>query len=203
MKVYSLEEGKKLVKAARIAIELYLKSPYFDKKVVEREISSFKEEHGVFVTIEHYPTKELRGCIGFIKAPGPIKSSLIDAAIAAATEDPRFVSMSHRELEDVTIEVSILSKPEPITGSPEEIKKQVKVGRDGLIIEYGFYSGLLLPIVAVEQGWDSEEFLKNVCIKAGLSPHMWRQNGVSLYRFETQVFREEKPNGEIEEIKMQ
>jgi len=203
MKVYSLEEGRRLVKGARIAIELYLKSPSFDKSVVEKELEGFNTEHGIFVTIEHYPSKELRGCIGFVRAPGPVKKSVIDAAIAAATEDPRFVPLSHRELDDITIEVSILSKPVPLKGSPEEIKNNLKIGRDGLIIEYGFYSGLLLPIVAVEQNWNAQEFLENVCIKAGLSPHMWKQSGVALYKFETQVFREERPNGEVEEIKMQ
>ncbi|MEM0086762.1 MAG: TIGR00296 family protein [Candidatus Micrarchaeaceae archaeon] len=197
MKVYSLEEGEKLVKAARYAIELHIKSPNFNKSIIEHHIEGFNQKHGVFVTIEHYPTKELRGCIGFIKSMGPIKSSLVDAAIAAASEDPRFVPVSHRELNDITIEVSILSEPKRLTGTPEEIENSVKIGRDGLIIEYGFYSGLLLPIVAVEQKWTAREFLENVCLKAGLSRHMWRQPGVELYTFTTQVFRETEPNGSV------
>ncbi|MEM3204842.1 MAG: TIGR00296 family protein [Candidatus Micrarchaeaceae archaeon] len=202
MKVYSLEEGEKLVKMARYAIELHLKSPNFSKSIIERQIGEFNQRYGVFVTIEHYPTKELRGCIGFMKAAGPIKSSLVDAAVAAATEDPRFVPLSHRELNDVTIEVSILSEPKRITGTPEEIEKSIKIGRDGLIIEYGFYSGLLLPIVAVEQKWNAREFLENVCIKAGLHKESWKQPGVELYTFSTQVFRETEPNGSVIEINL-
>ena len=203
MKTYTLKEGEKLVKAARNAIELYIKSPRFEKSMIENTLSEFNEKAGVFVTINHYPTMSLRGCIGYPRAIGPVKKLLIDAAIAAATEDPRFIPLSVGELNDVIIEVSILSEPQQIKGTPEEIKKEIKIGRDGLIIEYGYYSGLLLPIVAVEEKWNVEEFLKNVCIKAGLHPNMWRRSDITLYKFQTQVFREEEPNGKIVEIKME
>ncbi|MGC9129494.1 MAG: TIGR00296 family protein [Candidatus Micrarchaeia archaeon] len=203
MKTYTLKEGEKLVKAARNAIELYIKSPRFNKELIEKTISEFVEKAGVFVTINHYPTMSLRGCIGFPRAVGPLKKLLIEAAIAAATEDPRFMPLSVEELNTVIIEVSILTEPQEIKGSPEEIKKEIKIGRDGLIIEYGFYSGLLLPIVAVEEHWDVEEFLENVCIKAGLDRNAWKRSGVSLYKFQTQVFREEEPNGKVVEIQME
>ncbi|MGC8623294.1 MAG: TIGR00296 family protein [Candidatus Micrarchaeia archaeon] len=202
MKSYSVEEGEELVKAARYAIELFLKSPYFDRKIIYKKIEKFKDMSGAFVTLEHYPTGTLRGCIGFPLAIKPLYEAVVDAAISAATEDPRFVPLSHVELAEITIEVSILSKMERITGKPEEIKEQVKVGRDGLFIEYGYYSGLLLPIVAVEEGWNSEEFLDNVCMKAGLPTHTWQRSDVSLYRFTTQIFREIKPEDGVEEIKL-
>ena len=203
MKTYTLKEGEKLVKAARNAIELYIKSPRFEKSMIEKTLSEFNEKAGVFVTINHYPTMSLRGCIGYFKAIGPVKRLLVEAAIAAATEDPRFIPLSVGELNDVVIEVSILSEPQQLKGTPEEIKKEIKIGRDGLLIEYGYYSGLLLPVVAVEEKWNVEKFLENVCIKAGLHPHMWKRSDITLYKFQTQVFREEEPNGKVVEIKME
>jgi len=203
LKIYTLKEGEKLVKAARNAIELYIKSPRFEKSMIEKTLSEFNEKAGVFVTINHYPTMSLRGCIGYFKAIGPVKRLLVEAAIAAATEDPRFIPLSVGELNDVVIEVSILSEPQQLKGTPEEIKKEIKIGRDGLLIEYGYYSGLLLPIVAVEEKWNVEKFLENVCIKAGLHPHMWKRSDITLYKFQTQVFREEEPNGKVVEIKME
>jgi len=203
LKIYTLKEGEKLVKAARNAIELYIKSPRFEKGMIEKTLSEFNEKAGVFVTIDHYPTMSLRGCIGYFKAIGPVKRLLVEAAIAAATEDPRFIPLSVGELNDVVIEVSILSEPQQLKGTPEEIKKEIKIGREGLLIEYGYYSGLLLPIVAVEEKWSVEKFLENVCIKAGLHPHMWKRSDITLYKFQTQVFREEEPNGKVVEIKME
>jgi len=203
LKKYTLKEGEKLVKAARNTIELYIKSPRFNKEIIEKSLSEFNENAGVFVTINHYPTMSLRGCIGFPRAIGPLKKLLVDAAIAAATEDPRFIPLTVDELNEVIIEVSILTEPEEIKGDAEEIKKQIKIGRDGLIIEYGYYSGLLLPIVAVEEHWNVEEFLENVCIKAGLDPQAWKRSGATLYKFQTQVFREEEPNGKVIEVKME
>jgi hypothetical protein len=203
MHIYSAKQGEELVKAARNSIELFLTNPYFNKKVVQESLERFTEKHGIFVTIEHYPTKELRGCIGFPKAIAPIKESVVDAAIAAAFEDPRFVPVSKRELEDLTIEISVLSVPEPVKGDRSARLNAVKVGRDGLIVEYGMYSGLLLPIVAVEQHWDEQEFLGQACIKAGLSPNYWHQPNVSVYRFQSQVFREESPSGKVSEVMLE
>lgn len=202
MRAYSLEEGKKLVESARYAMELFITTPHFDRVMIERGLDSFTQRHGVFVTIYHYPTRELRGCIGFTEGIKPMRSLIVDAAIAAATEDPRFVPISHREFPHVIIEVSVLTEPERMKGSPEEIVKQVRIGRDGLIIDYGYSKGLLLPVVAVEQEWGPERFLEGVCEKAGLPRHAWKQSGVELYRFSTQVFHEKEPSGAVEELKL-
>ena len=147
MHIYSAEEGNELVRAARNSIELYLNTRYFDKKIVKKSLERFNEKYGVFVTLEHYPTKELRGCIGFPRAVAQVKESVVEAAIAAAFEDPRFVPVSSAELNELIIEVSILSEPIQVEGNADKRKKSIKVGRDGLIVEYGLYSGLLLPIV--------------------------------------------------------
>ncbi len=203
MHAYSLEEGTRLVKAARHAIELYITSREFRGDAVERTLSDFNQKHGVFVTIYHYPTRTLRGCIGFPEGVGEMKKLVVEAAVAAAAEDPRFVPVSHLEFEHATIEVSVLSPMERIQGSAEQIKKQVKIGRDGLVIEYGYHKGLLLPIVPVEEHWSVPRFLDEVCVKAGLPEHTWTHGTASLYRFSSQVFGEKEPRGKIEEIRLE
>lgn len=200
MHVYTPEEGERLVKAARHTIELSLKSPYFKRETVSNLTKELTERDGVFVTLEHYPTRALRGCIGFPRAVAPIGEAVIDAAKAAAFEDPRFVQVSHKELDRLLIEVSVLTSPEEITGSASARYKRVKVGRDGLIAKYGVYEGLLLPIVAVEQNWDEKRFLDETCIKAGIPASSWLQQNVKMFAFRTQVFREEDPGGRIVEI---
>ncbi len=198
---YSLEEGRELVWTARHVIEALTTLPNFNKKIAEERLAHFKGRHGVFVTIEHYPTKALRGCIGFTEPIAPMSSMLVEAAIAAASEDPRFVPVSHRELEHITIEVSVLTEPAPIAGGTEaSILRRVKVGRDGLMVRYGYSTGLLLPIVAVEEKWNARQFLDNVCIKAGIHEHAWKTGQAKIYRFTTQVFTEREPRGVVEEV---
>ncbi|MDE1873902.1 MAG: TIGR00296 family protein [Candidatus Micrarchaeota archaeon] len=203
MKAYSLEEGTRLVKAARHAVELYITTKEFRSEAVERTLQGFTQKHGVFVTIYHYPTRTLRGCIGFPEGIGEIKKLIVEAAVAAAAEDPRFVPVSHLEFEHTVLEISVLSKLEKVEGSAEQIKKQVKVGRDGLVIEYGYHKGLLLPIVPVEEHWSVPRFLDEVCIKAGLPEHTWTHGTASLYKFSSQVFREKEPRGDVEEANLE
>ncbi len=204
MNTYSSEDGDVLVKAARYAIEIHLKSPRFDQTVMEKILDKYNEKRGVFVTIEHHPTMSLRGCIGYPRPTGQLGKMLVHAAIGAATGDERFVPISQRELQEVVVEVSILSEPKPIEKSTATGKKNdIKLGRDGLIINYGFKTGLLLPIVAVENKWDKERFIEELCMKAGLPPQSWKRPDVSLYRFTAQVFKEASPEGEVREVHLE
>ncbi len=119
------------------------------------------------------------------------------AAAAAAREDPRFPPLAARDRTRVTVEVSILSVPEPIVGrSAAERVAAVQVGRDGLLVEARGGFGLLLPQVATEQRWDARRFLSGVCEKAGLSPDAWEEPTTRLKRFRAEIFREERPGGE-------
>ncbi|MGC8572021.1 MAG: TIGR00296 family protein [Candidatus Micrarchaeia archaeon] len=198
MKFYDLKDGEILVKSARKAIENYIK--YNTRSSID-ELNKFKDQVGVFVTLEKHPTNDLRGCIGFPIAVAQLKDMIIDASIAAAVEDPRFMPLKKEELDKIVIEVNILSEPTLIK-KPENIEdiiKEIKVGRDGLLIKYGYYSGLLLPIVAVEEQWDEKTFLENVCIKAGLDTDAWKNPKAKLYKFESQVFKEAEPNGKVYE----
>lgn len=202
MKKLTLREGEELVHAARNAIELALKSPISKKTVIYESIKGFDWPSGAFVTLSHYPTEALRGCVGFPRPSTTLARAVVDSAISAAFDDPRFVPISFNELTELIIEVSILSELEPISGTEKEKLKSVKTGRDGLMIEYGIYSGLLLPVVAVEEKWDAEKFLDAVCEKAGVPEDYWKQKNVRLYKFTTQVFKEEEPMGKVTEVKL-
>ena len=192
-----LEDGRFLVKLAREAIENYIRK---GAKPMSKEKKKF-EESGVFVTLHTYPDRKLRGCIGYPQ-PSPLVEALVDSAISAATNDYRFPPVSEGELDKIIVEITILSKPVLITAKPEEYPKKIKIGRDGLIVEHGFNSGLLLPIVPVEWGWDEEEFLSQTCVKAGLDPLMWLDKRTKVYKFTGQIFAEEKPRGDVKETKL-
>ncbi len=193
----SLEEGIYLVKLARKTIEHYLKT----SKVIERpnDFSEILEEkRGVFVTLNTYPDKKLRGCIGYPLAYEPLIDATISSAISAASSDPRFMPLSMDELSKVVIEVTVLSLMMKLDKTiPYE--RQIKIGRDGLFIVCGANSGLLLPQVPVEWGWNELEFLREVCIKAGLSSDCHTYENCDLYRFTGQIFEEKSPEGNIVE----
>jgi len=189
-----MEEGDKLVRLARMSIERYFEN---GRLVLEKTLQkSFLEKCGVFVTIETYPEKNLRGCIGYPDAVLPLWDAVQQAAVAAAFEDPRFPKLDPEELEKIVFEVSVLSKPEPIiVKDKKEYCKKIKIGEDGLIIQCGYQSGLLLPQVATEQRWNEEEFLDNLCLKAGLMPDSLQDKKTKIWKFQAQIFSEGKPNG--------
>ncbi len=127
----------------------------------------------------------LRGCIGTLSPEGDLTRMVPRFALRAAFEDPRFPPLSSEELPECEIEISVLTPPAPVE-DPDEIE----VGRDGLIIDAEGESGLLLPQVATEWGFDRERFLAEVCRKAGLSPAAWRAPGARLWTFQAEVFAE-------------
>jgi hypothetical protein len=195
----TLEEGKLLVSTARKAVETYLKIGKTIKPP-ENLPEKFREKCGVFVTINlvRGDRKELRGCIGYPYPTEPLIDAVIDSAINSAIRDPRFYPMSIEELDQVIFEVSILTLPELVkVEKPSDYPSKIKVGRDGLIVEKGFFKGLLLPQVPVEWKWDEEEFLCQCCIKAGLSPDCWLTAGTKIYRFQAIIFEEVSPKGKV------
>ncbi len=145
------------------------------------------EQRGAFVTL--HKNGRLRGCIGYIQAGKPLWEVVVDNTINAASSDHRFPPVSREELPLLDIEISVLSPLEKLSG-PET----VEVGLHGLYIVSGFSSGLLLPQVPTEQGWDRETFLENLCLKAGLERDAYLR-GAELYGFTAQVFGEKKGTG--------
>jgi AmmeMemoRadiSam system protein A/AmmeMemoRadiSam system protein B len=138
---------------------------------------------GGFVTLKEQG--ELRGCIGHTRGDRPLYQVVQQMAVAAATQDPRFSPLTADELGAVAVEISILSPLRRVTDL-----EQVEVGTHGLMIFAGGQQGLLLPQVPVEQGWDQEEYLDNLCFKAGLPAGCW-QEGAAIYSFTAVVFGED------------
>ncbi len=161
----------------------------------------FDEPRGAFVTLRHHPSGSLRGCIGFPLPVLPLQNAIREAAVSAATEDPRFPPVRAAELGALTVEVSVLTVPVAVRASrPEETVREIRVGRDGLIVDGYGTSGLLLPQVAPEQGWSSEELLDGTCEKAGLPARAWRDPKVTVRRFEAEVFGERSPSGDVARV---
>ncbi len=202
-------DGELAVRLARRAIEECLNNGIKIKP--DNLPKVFNENRGVFVTLKTPKTpylntgtvqgikrKELRGCIG---RPYPILSleeAIIISAINAARDDPRFNPVKPEEIDDLVIEVTVLTVPKRISAKPRDLPDKIVIGRDGLIVATGRCSGLLLPQVAVEHGFDCTEFLCQTCMKAGLMPDAWL-NGAEVYSFEGQIFEELEPGGEVRE----
>ena len=191
------EDGEQLVRLARRAVEKYLNESII---VNLDNMYQFSQKAGVFVTLNYVDNNEehLRGCMGFPLPDKKLHQSVIEAAIAAATQDPRFPPLDKEELASVIFEVSVLTSPEKINvQSPKEYQNHIKIGRDGLILRCKYGSGLLLPQVPVELRWDIDEFLANICYKVGAPPDTWLMAESRLYRFEAIVYRESEPSGKI------
>jgi hypothetical protein len=193
--MYSDEDGKLAVRIARAVVESHVNRT---KYTVPEVPPIFKEKSGVFVTLTTYPENDLRGCIGYPEPLLPLIDALKDAAVSACSRDPRFPSVRPEELKRIKVEVSLLTPPvEVCVKKPREYVECVRIGEDGLIVQRGLARGLLLPQVPVEWGWDSEEFLSQCCMKAGLMPDAWLQQGTKVFKFQAEVFSEEKPGGEV------
>lgn len=195
----SVEEGKKAVVFARSVVENHVKKtslPSFDLTNI------FSEKQGAFVTLHTHPHHDLRGCIGIPLPVMSLKEAIVEGA-QSVTRDPRFPPLCEDEFDKIIIEVTILTKPEIINvDDPKDYLLNVEIGRDGLIVEQGFYKGLLLPQVPVEQGWGKEEFLSHACMKAGLLSDAWFDKNTKISKFSGQIFTEIEPRGEIKENKI-
>jgi len=104
-------------------------------------------------------------------------------AIQAAFHDPRFNALTKEEYDDIEIEISVLSPLKKIDSIDE-----IQVGTHGIYIEKGFYSGLLLPQVATEYGWDRKTFLEHTCYKAGLPKDAYKEKDTNIYIFSADIF---------------
>ncbi|MCX7661161.1 MAG: AmmeMemoRadiSam system protein B, partial [Candidatus Omnitrophica bacterium] len=176
------EQRKRLLEIARQSIKTYLET---GKKLEVKEADPLlNKEMGAFVTLHKYG--ELRGCIGNLVADKPLYLIVRDMAIESATADPRFAPLRLEELEEVDIEISVLSPLQRIY----DIDK-IELGKHGVLIKKGWRSGVFLPQVATETGWSKEEFLSNLCAhKAGLSPLAWKDKSTEIYIFTAEVFSE-------------
>ena len=175
-------QRSELLSMASKSIRDYLKTG--ERQKIQTDDPLFLEKRGAFVTLKK--GKMLRGCIGRVIADEPLIKVICDMAIEAAIHDPRFPSVTESELDSIDIEISVMSPIEEIT----DISK-IKVGTHGIIIRKGFASGLLLPQVATEYGWNTEQFLEHTCMKARLNGDEWKK-GAKILIFSAEVFGEKK-----------
>ncbi|HKA90755.1 MAG TPA: AmmeMemoRadiSam system protein A [Haliangiales bacterium] len=179
--VLSDDEKRELLRIARATLREFLAVGRIPPGAPHKK--TLLAPAGVFVTLSE--GESLRGCIGTTAAAQPVYKAVQEMAVAAASRDPRFPSVRAEELNLLTIEISVLGARRHIAG-PEDIE----IGRDGLTIAKGSRRGLLLPQVAVEHGWDAEQFLARTCEKANLGPQDWRSPDATVDAFTAQVFDE-------------
>ncbi len=181
------KQKKMLLSMARRTLEdviLHNKIPKFDEKdpLLDQKL-------GLFVTLRKGPREDLRGCIGHIFPIKPLREALPELTVASATQDPRFPPVRANELKDITIEISILSPLKRVKDW-----REIQIPGDGVYVKRGFRSGVFLPQVADETGWDRETFMRHLCVgKAGLPPDAWKDPNTELYVFRVIKF-EEKPH---------
>jgi len=196
---FGVEDGPLLLSVTRNAISTYLETK--KRKIPPSLLSDprFKQKMGCFVTLkENDSERTLRGCIGFPEPVYELYNALTHAGIAAASEDPRFAPVKSGELENLLLEISLLTKPVEISvKDPRELLSKIEVGKDGLILRWSYGSGLLLPQVATEYNWRVEDFLCNLSMKAGAPSDQWLAPGTLVYRFRAQVFQENSPEGHV------
>jgi AmmeMemoRadiSam system protein A len=179
----TLEEKKILLQTARRAIAARLEKR---KPRYPRPTEKLKKKCGAFVTLHKHG--DLRGCIGFVVASKPLIDTVAEAAQSSAFGDPRFPALTEQEMSEIDIEISVLSPMRRI-----ESVEEIRVGEHGIMLRSGFRSGLLLPQVATEYGWDRDTFLTHTCYKAGLSGDCWRSSDTEIEIFSAVVFGEQKP----------
>ena len=142
-----------------------------------------KEKRGVFVTLTK--SDQLRGCIGYVEGHKPLQIAIEEMSLAAAFDDPRFSPIEEDEMNEVKIEISVLSPLETITDP-----SQIEIGKHGIIIEKDLMRGLLLPQVATEYNWDVETFLRETCQKASLPTDAWQDDSTIIQIFSADIFSE-------------
>jgi AmmeMemoRadiSam system protein B/AmmeMemoRadiSam system protein A len=175
------EEKRTLLSIAKTAIECRLKNQNLPKFDISSE--TLREKRGAFVTLHKHGS--LRGCIGNIHGNKPLYITIEEMAIASAFNDPRFKPVTEEELKDLDIEISVLTPLRKIDNVED-----VQVGKHGIYIEKGYYSGLLLPQVATEYRWDRTTFLEQTCNKAGLPKSAWKDKDTRIYIFSADIFSE-------------
>jgi AmmeMemoRadiSam system protein A len=173
------EERVFLLNLARSVISAKASGESFEPDSIESEI--LNTDCGAFVTLNS--NNELRGCIGYVEGIMPLQKAVCEMAEAAAFDDPRFPAVKKDEVDDLEIEISVLSPLQEINDISE-----IEVGVHGLIVQQTFYKGLLLPQVAVEYGWDRESFLEHTCVKAGLSKNAWKDEASTIKIFSAEIF---------------
>ena len=197
MSAYTEVDAEALIRAARSGIELYIRSPHFHTDMVDSNIRKYNSNEDVTIRLLHYATRSVRGISVGNNKTLPLYGAVVGAALSAAFGQQNHVPISENELEEIIIELSIMSEPRDLSRSFINRRSEIEIGKHGLIIQYGMRRAVLLPSYAVERGLDRTKFLESACTEAGLEKDYWKQPRVNLYKFEAQTFIEQSPNGKV------
>ena len=191
----SQKDGELLIKIARFEITKKLVgentlSPSFVTPSLIQSNPFLNVKGCLFVTLTK--NNHLRGCIGFVEPIYSLLDATKNASLSAAFNDPRFPPLTNNELQNIKIEISYLSPFEEIPAkTKEELLSSITLGTNGILLKKGFSSALFLPQVATEWGFSKEEFLTNLCVKAGLNAKAWQSPcEMEFYKFQVQLFKE-------------
>ena len=179
----NIDDRKRLLDIARNTILCHLDNESLPTELLNNIPESLSKKQGAFVTL--HKQGNLRGCIGMFVGEGPLYETIQEMAVSAATKDYRFPCVSVKEMEEIDIEISVLSELEEI-----DDYNLIEVGTHGIYITRGFHRGVLLPQVATSYGWNKETFLDQTCIKAGLPSGIWREKGTKIEIFSAEIFGE-------------
>ena len=171
-------EKDKLLKTARTSLETAFSGGY-------TELPESSIRRGAFVTL--YKGGKLRGCIGYLTGIEPLYREIYNLARAAAFDDYRFPPLKEEELDEIEIEISVLTEPEIINSLDDFI-----LGRDGIIMALGNHRAVFLPQVADETGWTKKEMLEALSVKAGMEKDAWTSDEAIFSTFQAEVFSESK-----------
>lgn len=179
------DEQKTALRLARNTLEMWVNSRKVPEDVEKNYdiTNTLKDKRGVFVTLNMHG--DLRGCIGYVTGREPVYKAIMDNAVNASTYDPRFSPVGKSELNEIDIEISVMTPMVKVKSVDE-----IEVGVHGLMMKNGMRSGLLLPQVPVEWGWNRQEFLEHTCQKAGLNSNCWKDPNTVILKFTAQVFGE-------------
>ena len=195
MAIIKANDGKFLVKYARDIIENYFRGA--ETKVPEKKKELLSTSKGIYVIFKGFPNGYLRGSAGYPDAILPLDKAIQELTIKAATMDRRYHPIKRNELKDVIIEISILSEPEKLDVSSKDHLDKIKIGRDGLIVEYGGLKSVMLPQFSLEQRWSAKELLSLACSRADIKPDVCSSESTILYRFRADIFTEVEPRGKV------
>jgi len=178
-------EKKELITIARNTISAYLTIEQIPLVGQDKLTPALKMKAGAFVTLKK--KGELRGCIGHFEADNPLYKTVQQMAVASATQDYRFLPVSMEEMNQIEIEISVLTPMKKIRSISE-----IQLGRDGIYIRKGNRSGTFLPQVATETGWSLEEYLGHCARnKAGIGWEGWKDKDAEIFIYQALVFHEE------------
>ncbi len=191
---YTVDDAGLLIKGIRNAIELQIISPRFRPEIIEEQLQKYGSNARIQVRLFHHPTNTQRA---FCAREGVLRKAISSAASAIAAGQPGQPPISAKELPELLVEISIFDDEVALPDGAVGRRNAVVLGKDGLKVEYGMHSGMLMPSYPVRNGLSKTGFLEAACESAGLGKDYWKQPKVRIYKFGVQRFIEETPNGRI------